>query len=134
MAASDYVSETSEFTLALKGASTDGKRTLIVRSSDHVSIKKRTAIGSIHVDDRARHKYPTPHKIIVTIRRQLKDDASIVGVDLVVCVAISDFSGTARPAQARSALNADVTSVGVQDCDAFHPISDPDLRALAIRQ
>ena len=27
MAASDYVSETPEFTLALKGASTDGKRT-----------------------------------------------------------------------------------------------------------
>ncbi|MBU1347252.1 MAG: hypothetical protein KKA16_09910 [Alphaproteobacteria bacterium] len=30
MAASDYVSETLEFTLALKGASTDGKRTLSV--------------------------------------------------------------------------------------------------------
>ena len=33
MAASDYVSETPEFTLALKGASTDGKQTIAVPGS-----------------------------------------------------------------------------------------------------
>ena len=34
MAASDYVSETPEFTLALKGASTDGKRTLAIEAKE----------------------------------------------------------------------------------------------------
>jgi hypothetical protein len=34
MAASDYVSETPKFTLALKGASTDGERTSAIESTE----------------------------------------------------------------------------------------------------
>jgi len=69
MAASDYVSETLGFTLALKGASTDGKRTLLdVRSSMGNACCSRMEYDLARVCEQHADRHDCPDALVAEVR------------------------------------------------------------------